>query len=175
MRRISAQYKWMLSVSAVLTLLVAALVITGTWPFEATSSRRGASRHVVWEGDVALQDDTLYALDVRPRESDGDCSSRCLAIHRGTEGHLSLAAGNGIQGWTEKSPPSFVDCIILRNRRSFDSVALGAPRTAPQAVALHGWACATGGRDGLLRLRYDGTRRGHFDFFVTSWGMPPEG
>jgi hypothetical protein len=87
-----------------------------------------------------------------------------------------LSAGNGIQGWPKQGKPSYIDCVVQRNKLTLDSVVLDAARTTLQGVALHGWVCATGGGDdGLIRLQYNGHRNGRFLFSVTSWGRPAEG
>lgn len=162
------------SLTAALIVLVGALAIAGAWPFDSASSEPGSGRHVVWEGKVALQENSPYALDVLPIEPNGNC--HCLVAKRNPRGQLIFEAGNGIQGWPHPGRPSYVDCIILRNKLTYDSVALEAPETTLQAVALHGWICATGGGDdGLMRMQYDGQRDGRVLFTITSWGRPAEG
>jgi len=176
MGRHIAQRNLVLGAAAGLLLLLAALAIAGSWPFYTSSSSAKKPWHVVWEGSVALEEGHLYQLDVAPSEAQGDCG-RCLSVHTDSEGRISLAAGNGIQGWPHPGKPSYADCIILRNEnQSFDSVELGATRTTPQTVALHGWMCATGAaRDGLIRVQYNGRRNGRFLVLVRSWGRLTEG
>jgi hypothetical protein len=158
---------------AALILLGGALAIAGTWPFDSGSSSN-SGRHVIWEGKVALKENSPYKLDVLPVEPFGAC--HCLKAKHDAKGQLIFEADNGIQGWAHPGRPSYVDCIILRNKLTYDSVALGSPRTTLQAVALHGWICATGGgNDGLIRLQYNGQRDGRVLFTVTSWGRPVEG
>lgn len=161
--------------TSALVLLLITLAIDGWWPFDTASSNAGAGRHIVWEGRVALQNHSLYALDTLPIVAEQECPS-CLQIQTDAHGSPSLRAGNGIQGWPDTQAPSYTDCIRLRNKLTLDSVALVAARTSLHAVALHGWICATGGgNDGLLRLQYNGHQAGRYLFFVTSWGRPAEG
>lgn len=162
------------SAAGLLIVLVAALAIAGAWPFDSASSEPGPGRHVVWEGEVALKEGAPYALDVLPVEPNANC--HCLTAKRNARGQLIFEAGNGIQGWPHTGRPSYVDCIILRNKLTYDSVVLQAPRTSLTQVALHGWVCATGGLDdGLMRMQYNGRRGGQVLFSVTSWGRPAEG
>jgi hypothetical protein len=161
--------------AGLLIVLLALLAIAGAWPFDGASSDAGTGRHVVWEGRVALEEGVEYALDTLPVVPQRECG-RCLSLRRDPQGQVSLSAGNGIQGWPKAGTPSYVDCILLRNKLTLDSVALGAARTSLEAVARHGSICATGaGNDGLMRLRYDGRRGGRYIFSVTSWGRPAEG
>lgn len=164
------------ALAGMLLLLVAALAIAGAWPFGAASGdAEVGGHHVVWDGEVALLAEDLYALDELPVVGKSECQ-HCLAVKTDARHQLSLQAGNGILGWPRAGAPSYRDCIALRNHLTLDSVALGAPRTSLGAVALHGWMCATGGdNDGLIRLRYNGRRGGRYLFEVTSWGRPAEG
>jgi hypothetical protein len=160
--------------AGLLLAIVAVLAILGAWPFDTASSDAGAGRHVVWEGKVELQETRLYALDVPP--SAGSNCGHCIVVSSSPQGRAILSAGNGIQGWPNHGAPSYTDCIILRNKTTLDSVQLDAAHTTLEAVALHGWICATGGADdGLIRMQYNGRRDGRFLFSVTSWGRPAEG
>jgi hypothetical protein len=155
--------------------LVAAVAITSTWPFGTASSNARESRHIVWEGRVALQESSFYALDTLPVVARAQCTE-CLRVETGTHSLPSLSARNGLLGWPGSGAPSYIDCIHLRNTTTLDSVALGAPHTTEGAIAVHGWICATGGgNDGLMRLQYDGRHAGRFLFSITSWGRPTEG
>jgi hypothetical protein len=164
------------ALAGALIVLVAALAIAGSWPFDAASGDREVGGHrVVWDGQAVLSAGALYALDEPPVAAEGGCQ-HCLAVKSDARGRLELWAGNGILGWPRAGAPSYGDCIALRNHLTLDSVALGAPRTTLSAVALHGWMCATGGaNDGLIRLRYGGGRGRRYVFDVTSWGRPAEG
>ena len=158
-----------------LVLLIAVLAITSAWPFDSSAELGDGGHAVVWKGEVALLAWNLYALDELPVRAKSDCPF-CLSPRIEAGQHPELYAGNGILGWAGSGAPSYQDCVELRNHMSFDKVALGAPRRSLKAVALHGWACATGGgKDGLIRIRYDGRRAGRFLFVVTSWGRPAEG
>jgi hypothetical protein len=161
--------------AGLLVVLGAALAIAGAWPFTASSGDPAEGRHVVWQGDVTLLEGGLYALDLLPAVALSSCA-RCLVITSKTVGHTLLSAGNGIQGWTGRGAPSFVDCVLLRNKGTYDSIALGGTHTTLEEVAQHGWICATGGSDdGLMRMRFNGHEGGRYKFSVTSWGRPAEG
>jgi hypothetical protein len=159
-----------------LALLIAVLAISSAWPFDSSGGIGDGGHAVVWKGDVALLGWDLYALDQLPVAAKSDCPF-CLSPRSEASGrHPELYAGNGILGWAGDGTPSYRECVELRNHMTLDKVALDAPRTRFNAVALHGWACATGGgKDGLIRIRYDGQRGGRFLFYVTSWGRPVEG
>jgi len=157
-----------------LALLVAALAVAGAWPFNAGSGNP-EGRRVVWQGEVTLLEGALYALDLPPIVPLGGCA-RCLVITSSVPGHPILSAGNGIQGWPGKGRPSFIDCVLLRNKGTYDSVDLGVAHTTLQGVARHGWICATGASDdGLVRMQFNRREAGHYHFSVTSWGRPAEG
>jgi hypothetical protein len=166
----------LLASAALLGVLLVALAIAGAWPFGFSKEIGDGGHSVIWKGEAALLAGDSYALDLLPIRAESDCPF-CLSLR--SEGHgqrLTLYAGNGILGWPEAGVPSYQDCVELRNHMTLDSVALGAPRTSHGALALHGWACATGGgTDGLIRLRYDGARGERYRFAVTSWGRPAEG
>jgi hypothetical protein len=154
-----------------LALLLAALALTSAWPFAGSSDPK-ERRHVVWQGDVTLREDALYALDLLPVVPLRACSN-CLSItSRGT-----LNAPNGIQGWPGKHRPSFIDCILLRNKEgTLNSVILGVQHKSIHGVAVHGWLCATGGgNDGFMRMQFNGHEGVQYHFTVTSWGRPAEG
>lgn len=159
-----------------LALLIAALAITSAWPFSSSDDIGDGGHAVIWKGEVALLAWNLYALDELPVRAERNCTF-CLSPRSGASGqHPELYAGLGILGWAGDGAPSYQDCVELRNHMSYDKVALGTPRTSLKAVALHGWACATGATiNGLIRLRYDGRRAGRYMFVVTSWGRPAEG
>jgi hypothetical protein len=161
--------------AALFIALLAALAIARAWPFESASGDADSGgHHVIWQGEVALLGGSLYALDLLPVVAQSNCA-RCLTISS-SHGQRSLSAGNGILGWPRHGAPSYAGCVAQRNNLTLDSVLLGAAHTSRGAVALHGWACATGGaNDGLMRLRYDGARGGRYRFDVTSWGRPVEG
>jgi hypothetical protein len=166
----------LLAGAGLLGLLIAVLAIASAWPFDSSGEIGDGGHAVVWKGDVALLAWDLYALDQLPVSARGNCPF-CLSPRSEASGqHPELYAGNGILGWAGDGAPSYQACVELRNHMTLDKVALAASRTSLSAVALHGWACATGGgKDGLIRLRYDGRRDGRFLFFVTSWGRPAEG
>jgi hypothetical protein len=158
---------------ASMIVLLAAFAIAGAWPFQSPSN--DSERHALWETKVALQETALYALDVLPVIPHAACS-RCMAIKTDAQGRVLFSAENGIQGWPKQGEPSYVDCILLRNKTTLDSVVLGARRTTLEGVAEGGWICATGGADdGLLRMRYEGRKDGRFLFRLASWGRPAEG
>lgn len=173
---LNKRYARLLAGVGLLALLIAVLAIASAWPFDSSGEIGDGGHAVVWKGEVALLAWSLYALDELPVRAKRDCPF-CLSARSDTSGqHPELYAGNGILGWARNGPPSYQDCVELRNHMSFDKVALETPRTSLKTVALHGWACATGGeKDGLIRLRYDGRRAGRFLFVVTSWGRPAEG
>jgi hypothetical protein len=164
--------------ATLLAVAFGALALAGAWPFASDAGEGAllAGEPLLWQGHVTLAEGASYALDVQPPEDEQGCAIHCFSIRGGPRGRISLSAGNGILGWPHAAPPSYFDCIALRNKTTLDEVALGAPRTSLAAVALHGWMCATGGgNDGLLRLRYDGREGRRYRFDVRSWGRPAEG
>lgn len=154
--------------------LVVVLALVGAWPFDGASGNAQGGRHVVWEGRVALKEGSLYMLDTAPVVALSKCAP-CLQIEADAQGERLLGAPNGIQGWPKAGTPSYADCVQLRNKLTLSAVTLDATHTSLQAVAPHGWICATGGNAGLMRLQYDGRRAGRFVFSLTNWGVPSEG
>lgn len=186
-RKVAAQ----VSVLGILVPAGAFLATQHEWPFSKPSTRsgdqanHGSSKNwtgpqgdqtrpaeEIWSGEVSLVLNQRYGLNKKPIKALEPCGA-CLTVGSRPGGGLFLHSDNGILPWSKRDRPSYYDCIRQRESGTLDVVTL---ETSPHdgGLAVHGWLCATGNEDDIIRLRYEGQGQSHRDcrFAVTAWHRP---
>jgi hypothetical protein len=124
----------------------------------------------LWTGEVSLVLGRPYGLDERPDKLVEPCGG-CLKLETQAGGAIVLHAENGIVSWPQQGRPSYYDCVHLRESGTEDFVSLAVPGQSG-GLAPGAWICATGRKDDIVRLRYEGTSDAGYLFDVTAWHRP---
>jgi hypothetical protein len=193
---LAAQREWPFSKSSARSVARASGEGSAGWKGRPERTRPAEE---IWSGEVSLVLNQRYGLNKRPGNTLEPCGA-CLTVGstwpdprvvvrsttRGPDhldqqtgaghtrkGRLFLHSDNGILPWPKRERPSYYDCIHQRESGTLDAVTL---ETSPNhgGVAVHGWICATGNEDNIIRLQYQGQGPGSNDprFTVTTWHRP---
>jgi hypothetical protein len=172
-----------------LAIAAAVLATQRDWPF-AKSIKYSASAYAqpgwdgrpldqirpaeeLWSGEVSLTLNRPYGLDEKPDKLVEPCGG-CLKLEDLPNGAVALRAENGIVPWPGKARPSYYDCVRLREAGTLDYISFATSSGNGGGLALHRWMCATGRKDDIVRLQYQGVAQGGMScqFDVTAWHRP---